>query len=139
MAAPSASVAPRMSIGDYEIGDEIDRPKRGYTTRAKEEARRTEVKFVGDVRRWEKRWTNVGHLRVAKWVRIESDKLGVRAEATAALLAQPVENAYAGGLSPSPTRHVLSGQYPIKTAALELHDVAGCAVTDDLDVKENEE
>ena len=53
-----------MSIGDYEIGDEIDRPKRGYTTRAKEEARRTEVKFVGDVRRWETRhvlWNGQRH------------------------------------------------------------------------------
>ena len=64
---PGVSASGRV-VGDYYIpavGEEESRPKqRGYTTRAKEEARRTEVKFTGLVRRWEKRWVNVGHLKV---------------------------------------------------------------------------
>ena len=45
-------------VGDYEITaeDQAAPKQRGYTTRAKEEARRTEVKFTGLVRRWERRW-----------------------------------------------------------------------------------
>ena len=69
---PGVSAAGRV-VGDYYIpaaGEEEARPKqRGYTTRAKEEARRTEVKFTGLVRRWERRWTQVGHLRVLRWER----------------------------------------------------------------------
>ena len=69
---PGVSASGRV-VGDYYIpavGEEESRPKqRGYTTRAKEEARRTEVKFTGLVRRWEKRWVNVGHLKVLRWER----------------------------------------------------------------------
>ena len=67
------------TMGDYEIeaGDDApNRPagKRGYTTRGKEEARRREVKFTGLVRRWEKRWVFMGHLRVLRWERVEADQ-----------------------------------------------------------------
>ena len=64
------------TVGDYEVGpaDEEDvRRKRGYTTRAKEEARRTEVKFTGLVRRWEKRWVLLGHLPVLRWERVQAE------------------------------------------------------------------
>lgn len=43
---------------------------RSYTTRAKEEARRTaQPGFTGRVRCWEKRWVKQGHLTVFSWVR----------------------------------------------------------------------
>ena len=43
---------------------------RSYTTRAKEEARRTaQPGFTGRVRSWEKRWVQQGHLTVLTWVR----------------------------------------------------------------------
>ena len=57
-------------VGDYEV--DVDAPKRGYTTRAKEEQRRTAAPaFTGRVRRWEKRWTQHGHLTVLKWERVD--------------------------------------------------------------------
>ena len=89
MAASSrAALPPGMRVvGDYEVPDHLlednQLQKRGYTTRAKEEARRTAVKFTGLVRRWEKRWVMQGHLRVLRWVRVQ-DPLGARAAARAA-------------------------------------------------------
>ena len=66
-------------VGDYYIGEEEARPKqRGYTTRAKEEARKAEVKFTGLVRRWEKRWVKVGHMRVLRWEHVDAS--GIEAE-----------------------------------------------------------
>ena len=45
---------------------------RSYTTRSKEEQRRTAASaFVGRVRRWEKRWVMQGHLDLPLWVRTE--------------------------------------------------------------------
>ena len=71
----TAALPPGMRVvGDYEIPPEEEQrlgAKRGYTTRAKEEARRTEVKFTGLVRRWEKRWVLLGHLRVLRWERVQ--------------------------------------------------------------------
>ena len=63
-------------VGDYEITaeDQAAPKQRGYTTRAKEEARRTEVKFTGLVRRWERRWVRHGHLRVLRWERVEEQQ-----------------------------------------------------------------
>mmetsp|Transcript_25070 Transcript_25070/g.54157 ORF Transcript_25070/g.54157 Transcript_25070/m.54157 type:complete len:121 (-) Transcript_25070:230-592(-) len=45
---------------------------RSYTTRAKEEQRRTAASaFVGRVRRWEKRWVKQGHLLLLSWERTD--------------------------------------------------------------------
>eukprot|EP00325_Prymnesiales_sp_UTEX-LB-985_P000370 CAMPEP_0174705450 /NCGR_PEP_ID=MMETSP1094-20130205/8671_1 /TAXON_ID=156173 /ORGANISM="Chrysochromulina brevifilum, Strain UTEX LB 985" /LENGTH=98 /DNA_ID=CAMNT_0015903615 /DNA_START=21 /DNA_END=317 /DNA_ORIENTATION=+ len=61
-------------VGDYEV--DVDAPKRGYTTRAKEEQRRTAAPaFTGRVRRWEKRWTQNGHLTVLRWERVDEGDL----------------------------------------------------------------
>jgi len=47
---------------------------RVYTTRAKEEQRRTAAAtFVGSVRHWEKRWVRRGHLRVLSWERTDQE------------------------------------------------------------------
>ena len=80
----SSSKAPALpegmrTIGDYEIekvdekGGRAEPQKIKYTTRGREEARRNEVKFQGLVRRWEKRYVMVGHLRVVKWARVEDN------------------------------------------------------------------
>ena len=61
----------RGAVGDHEVDPEA--PKRGYTTRAKEEQRRTAAPaFTGRVRRWERRWTRNGHLKVLRWERVEA-------------------------------------------------------------------
>jgi hypothetical protein len=58
----------RGAPGEYEADPEG--PKRGYTTRAKEEQRRTAAPaFTGLVRRWVKRWAHSGHLIVLRWER----------------------------------------------------------------------
>ena len=65
-------------MGDYEVGD-LDGPKRGYTTRSKEEQRRTGVgtRFTGLVRGWEKRWVKHGHLTVLRWERVAATRTTV--------------------------------------------------------------
>jgi hypothetical protein len=62
-------------VGGYEV--DIDAPKRGYTTRAKEEQRRTAAPaFTGRVRRWEKRWTQHGQMTVLRWERVDDADTG---------------------------------------------------------------
>ena len=82
-------------VGDYYIPTvaEDDRPKRGYTTRAKEEARRTEVKFTGLVRRWEKRWVIMGHLRVLRWERVQDAAEGGEADRSRGITPTPASMA----------------------------------------------
>eukprot|EP00966_Prymnesium_polylepis_P160846 3717072-Prymnesium_polylepis.1 len=56
------------AVGDWAIEGEVS--TRGYTTRAKEEQRRTAAPvFSGRVRRWEKRWSFVGHMALFRWER----------------------------------------------------------------------
>ena len=63
-----------MRLVDDPAAYELDVPKRGYTTRAKEEQRRTAAPaFTGRVRRWEKRWSRQGHLTVMRWERVDSE------------------------------------------------------------------
>ena len=62
------------TVGDFAVDDY---PTRGYTTRAKEEQRRTAAPvFTGRVRRWEKRWVDHGHLPAFCWVHAEVTEAG---------------------------------------------------------------
>ena len=92
-------------VGDYYIptGEEEQRPKqRGYTTRAKEEARKAEVKFTGLVRRWEKRWVNMGHLRVLRWERVgQADSADAGAEPNRSRVPTPFAAAAGDAEQPS--------------------------------------
>ena len=59
-------------VGDFAIDAEVT--TRGYTTRAKEEQRRTAAPvFTGRVRRWERRWGQVGHMALLRWERVGGD------------------------------------------------------------------
>ena len=60
------------AAGDFGIEAEVT--TRGYTTRAKEEQRRTAAPvFTGRVRKWEKRWSYVGHMSLMRWERVEAE------------------------------------------------------------------
>lgn len=66
------AAGPLRTVGDFAIDAESG--TRGYTTRAREEQRRTAAPvFSGRVRRWEKRWVSVGHMVLLRWERAESD------------------------------------------------------------------
>ena len=68
-----------MRLVDDPAAYETDVPKRGYTTRAKEEQRRTAAPaFTGRVRRWEKRWSCHGHLTVMRWERVDTETTEAR-------------------------------------------------------------
>ena len=84
-----------MSLADYGA--------RSYTTRAKEEQRRTAAPaFVGRVRRWEKRWVKQGHLDVYSWVRTDNlavvaiDEAGGKRSASAARATDGTEASIGG-------------------------------------------
>ncbi|KAL1530012.1 hypothetical protein AB1Y20_000937 [Prymnesium parvum] len=58
------------AVGDWLIEAEV--ATRGYTTRAKEEQRRTAAPaFTGRVRKWQKRQSHVGHMKLVRWERVE--------------------------------------------------------------------
>lgn len=60
------------AVGDWVIDAEI--ATRGYTTRAKEEQRRTAAPaFTGRVRKWEKRWGLTDHMTLLRWERREEE------------------------------------------------------------------
>ena len=84
-----------MSQADYE--------KRSYTTRHKEEQRRSAAAaFAGHVRKWEKRWEKNGHLEVLTWVRIEGSSAAPTDQSASASTSSADAPARADSGAPAP-------------------------------------
>ena len=97
------------AVGDWAIDAEVT--TRGYTTRAKEEQRRTAAPvFTGRVRKWEKRWSLVGHMAVLRWERVEADAAG---GAPPAATAAPTADATADDAGVLPAAATVAADAPL--------------------------
>ena len=100
------------AVGDWAIDAEVT--TRGYTTRAKEEQRRTAAPvFTGRVRKWEKRWSLVGHMAVLRWERVEADAAGGAPPAPPAAAAAPTAAATADDAGVLPAAATVAADAPL--------------------------